>query len=211
MDVRSTYSAAVDIAADLLGDPAVEASWDEPSALAGWQVSGLSGHLARAVTTVEQYLDGDPVPQGELLTPGGYYAAAIHTSELESDLHRTIRERGDEMASGGRANLRERVVSTATRLRDRLPSEPEDRQVAVLDGMVLRLDDYLATRVVELVVHSDDLALSAGAPTPEFPADAYRIATDALIDTARQRYGDVAVIRALARRERDHVHALRVF
>jgi hypothetical protein len=211
MDVRSTYLSAVDIAIDLLDDPDVEAAWSIESALSGWRVSGLCGHLARAVITVEQYLDADPAPRGKLLSAGGYYAAVIDTNDLDSELHRTIRARGDEMASGGAASLLQTVLSSATRLRDRLPSEPEDRQVAVLAGTVLRLDEYLATRLVELVVHADDVAVSVGIATPTFPAEAYRIVIETLLDVSLRRFGDLAVIRALARRERDEVEALRVF
>jgi hypothetical protein len=135
----------------------------------------------------------------------------IQTNDLDSDLHRTIRKRGDDMASEGFTRLYQRVSSVAERLRERLPSEALDRLVSVLDGVALSLDDYLATRIVELVVHSDDLAVSCGLATPEFPAKALRLATDALVDTARQRHGDLALILALARRERDAIHALRVF
>jgi hypothetical protein len=64
--------------------------------------------------------------------------------------------------------------------------------------------------VVELVVHVDDLATSLGAePAPLQPGTS-RVAIDALVDVARLRYGDLAVLRALARRERDQVEALRV-
>jgi hypothetical protein len=211
MGARTTYLSTVTVALDLLGHPAVHAAWDQPSALEGWRVSGLAGHLARAVTTVEQYLDGDEAPAGELVTPGGYYARVIPTDDPESDLHRSIRRRGDEMASEGATRLHEKAASTAERLRNRLALEPAGRRMSVLDGVVLSLDDYLATRVVELVVHSDDLAMSAGIATPAFSAEAYRLAAEALVDTARQRHGDLAVIRALTRRERDAVHALRVF
>ena len=74
----------------------------------------------------------------------------------------------------------------------------------------MTVDEYLRTRVVELVVHADDLAASVGvapmAPRPETG----KIAIDALVDVARIRHGDLAVLRALARRERDPVGALRV-
>jgi hypothetical protein len=63
---------------------------------------------------------------------------------------------------------------------------------------------------VELVVHADDLAASVGVePTPPQPA-ATAVAIDVLVGVARVRHGDMAVLRALARRERDTVRALRV-
>ena len=73
------------------------------------------------------------------------------------------------------------------------------------------MDDYLVTRVVEIVVHTDDLSASVSIPTPHFDASTVNLAIDCLMDVARLRHGDMAVLRALARRERDQVEALRVF
>jgi hypothetical protein len=74
----------------------------------------------------------------------------------------------------------------------------------------MTLDEYLRTRVVELVVHADDLAASVGVePVPPQPATT-AVAIDVLVGVARIRHGDMAVLRALARRERDTVRALRV-
>jgi hypothetical protein len=74
----------------------------------------------------------------------------------------------------------------------------------------MMLDEYLRTRVVELVVHADDLAASIGVElVPPQPATC-RVAIDVLVDAARIRHGDMAVLRALARRERGPVEALRV-
>lgn len=208
---RQTYLDAVDAALDVFRTAELGASWTQPSALTAWSVAGLAGHLARAVTTVEQYLEAEGAPGARRIGAGEYYATVVDTSDLDSDLHRTIRRRGDEMAAGGLEQLRERVEAAADRLRKRLPEEPDDRSVAVFQGVVLSLDDYLGTRLVELVVHADDVAVSLGIPTPAFSADAYRVVEDVLVDTARRRHGDLAVVRALARRERDAADALRVF
>jgi hypothetical protein len=95
-------------------------------------------------------------------------------------------------------------------LKLRLAGEPEDRRIRVFKDLVLLLDDYLVTRIIELTVHTDDLAVSVGLPTPEFPASATALAIEALVDVAIPRNGDLAVLRALTRRERDEVEALRV-
>jgi Mycothiol maleylpyruvate isomerase N-terminal domain len=55
-------SAAVAVA--LLADPAVTASWDEPSALAEFTVRGLAGHLARQVHVVRELLAAEE-PEGD--------------------------------------------------------------------------------------------------------------------------------------------------
>jgi hypothetical protein len=73
------------------------------------------------------------------------------------------------------------------------------------------LDEYLVTRLVELVVHSDDLATSAGLETPEFDAMTMACVVGCLLAMVRARHGDIAVVRGFARRERDAIEALRAF
>jgi hypothetical protein len=72
------------------------------------------------------------------------------------------------------------------------------------------LDEYLRTRLVELTVHIDDLALSLDVDPPVVPSAAYEVAIGVLVEVGRRRTSDLAVLRALTRRERDDVDALRV-
>ena len=72
------------------------------------------------------------------------------------------------------------------------------------------LDDYLITRLLEVVVHTDDLAVSLGIEPPDFPRPATAAVIDCLLEVARRRHGDIAVVRAFTRRERDRPEALRV-
>jgi hypothetical protein len=60
-------------------------------------------------------------------------------------------------------------------------------------------------------VHTEDLALSVGIEPPPPPDDALDIAIRHLVNVARARHGSVAVLRALTRRERDDVDAMRIF
>ena len=83
--------------------------------------------------------------------------------------------------------------------------------VATLGGLSLQLDEYLITRRVEVVAHTDDLAASVGLDPPVFDMDATGIVVDCLSAAARRKHGDLAVLRAMIRRERDQVRALRVF
>jgi hypothetical protein len=75
----------------------------------------------------------------------------------------------------------------------------------------MTLDEYLRTRVVELVIHGDDLASSVGLAFGPVASDLATTAISTLVEVARVRHGDMAVLRALTRRERDSVQALRVF
>lgn len=207
--VRAALLACADTSIQLIRTPRLRERWDTPSVLEHWSVSGLAGHLVRAFTTIEEYLDA-PEPTGESIGPAAYYAAALDNSDLQSDLHNTIRRRGDEMAAQGLDSLIAHQEGLTARLRSRLAEEPPDRKVGVFKGLVLSLDDYLITRIVELCTHIDDLAISVGEPTPDMPPEALDLAISALVGLGRHRHGDLAVLRALVRRERDDVNALRV-
>jgi len=55
---------------------------------------------------------------------------------------------------------------------------------------------------MEIAVHSDDLAVSAGIDTPDLPAAVIEPVVDLLTRIAVRRHGQPAVLRALSRAER---------
>jgi hypothetical protein len=207
--VRATFLATGRVAADLLAAPEVEAAWERPSALPEFSVRGLAGHLLRATGSVAAYLDR-PEPDGDPVSAAEYYVQAVEEPDIHSDVHRAIRQRGEEEAAGGYEAVRDRSYALLDELGARLESEPADRKVRAYKDLVLRIDDYLVTRLIELVVHVDDLAVSAGVPPPGLPPEATGVAITTLVEVAQLKHGDLAVLRALARRERDQVGALRV-
>ena len=69
-------------------------------------------------------------------------------------------------------------------------------------GWSLSEHDFLVTRLMEIVVHSDDLAASIGVVTPEFPAEVLAPVLDLLTGLAVRRHGSTAVVRTLARPQR---------
>jgi len=207
--VRETFLQTATSARALLGAPGVADRWHEPSALPELSVAGLAGHLVRAVVLVEQYL-GSAAPPGARLITADEYCGQLLQPDIHSAANSGVRQRGEAMAAAGRQSLIELLDGTIERLRARLSSEPENCTLEVIGQMPMLLDEYLRTRIVELVVHADDLAVSVGMETPARPPDALTIAIDTLIGAARYRHGDLAVVRALARRERDTIQALRV-
>jgi hypothetical protein len=217
---RAVFLEAMAAAVPLLEAPELAARWEEESALARFSVLGLAGHLLRATTSVEAYLDRpEPARGEEVLSAAAYYAAAVYSDigdarftgpDLDGDLHRAVRARGEEAAAGGPEALARDWSQAAGRLTARLAAEAPDRRMRVFNNLVIGLDDYLATRLVELCIHTDDLAVSLGVDPPALPAAATGLAVATLVDLARHRHGDAAVLRALARRERDAVAALRV-
>lgn len=208
-EVRLAFLAAAGAARPLLSLAEVGEHWNEPSALAEMTVGALAAHLVRAVTTVGQYLDS-PVRNHheEPLSAGAYLASFTGTDDLASPFNTGIRERAAALAAEGHRALLDTLEHAANHLRVRLADEPEDRRVEVYGGFVLPLDEYLVTRIVELTLHSDDLCVSLGRPTPSLPGTALTI--QALVDAATIRHGETAVLHALARRERDTAQALRV-
>jgi hypothetical protein len=211
-EIRVVFHETVDAVRPLLAGPGLRERWETPSALELMSVGALAGHLLRATALVDSYLDR-PQPDistSSVIRPAQYLAQALTTDDLNSALHQSIRQRGEEMAAGGADAVLERWDATATTLRQRLEAEPAERMVSVLDAMVLTLDDYLRTRILELCVHTDDLAVSLDVPTPPLPDQAVDVAVKVLMEVARIRHGGLAVVRALARRERDTVQALRV-
>lgn len=212
MSIRFVFLDACDTARPLVASDSVGERWGAESALAQMTVGSLAGHLMRAVTSVDAYLDAKVTDVGSVLDAPGYYASiqGLVGDDLESKLHRAIRERAESEAASGHDGVVERWDVALERLRRRLSAEPHDRRLPALGGRLISLDDYLVTRLVELIVHSDDLAVSVGATPPVFSREATGAVIDCLVGVARVRHGDEAVIIALSRRERDTVNALRV-
>jgi hypothetical protein len=209
--VRARYLAAARTALELLDSPELAERWDEASVLEGMSVADLAGHLTLSgVLIVEQLLDGADPASATTVTGGRYYGSFVSAVDPG-------RERSHAVAVRGREAVVRAASEALERLADRLVSEPGDRQVESR-GMPLLLDEFLRTRSVELAVHVEDLELSVGLgpgltaadPVPDVPDDLVTDAIDVLVAAAVARHGAPAVLRALTRRERDHVDALHV-
>ncbi len=210
MTIRRVFLETAATVRPLLDEPALTASWESPGALELMSVGALAGHLVRAVATVERYLDEPPSEAPLLDAPGYLMSVDGLADEITSELHRGIRARAEAEARGGPEGVRATWDGAMRSLRRRLPDEPADRRVAVLGGRAMLLDQYLVTRLLELVVHGDDLAASLGVEPPPFDTEATGLVVECLLEVARRRHGDLAVVRAFTRRERDVVQALRV-
>ncbi|GAA3700403.1 hypothetical protein GCM10022224_077870 [Nonomuraea antimicrobica] len=203
---RQSYLVAAASAVSLLNDPAVAASWDKPSALMEFSVAGLAGHLAHQLVRAADVLP-PAAPDGPAQEP---IALIEHFSRspwvqagLDHESNLSIRRGGETAAAAGPAVLVERAQALLEMLSAALPAEPADRVVFLpWSGWSLRLDDFLLTRLVELVVHSDDLAASVGVETPALPDSVIVPVVELLARLAVHRHGPTAVIRTLSRAER---------
>ncbi|MEV4399553.1 maleylpyruvate isomerase N-terminal domain-containing protein [Nonomuraea sp. NPDC049607] len=202
-EIRQSYLVAAASAMSLLRDPAVRAAWEKPSALTEFSVAGLAGHLAHQIVRVVDVLDtgeepGEPIPLIEHYTRSPWVQAGL---DHESNV--SIRRGGQAAAADGHATLVDHTQALLDRLLVELPAEPADRVVRLpWAGWSLLLDDFLLTRVMELVVHSDDLAASVGIETPELPPAIIEPVVELLARLAVHRHGATAVIRTLSRAER---------
>ena len=184
---------------ELLRSPLVAEKWDQPSALPEFRVGALAGHLARAVFTTEGYLTAETPADATPTDAIGYLGLLL---TLTDDDNRQIVDRGAVDAGTGPDDLTARYDATVARLRATLPGLPADRPMPMRAGLLLPLGDCLVTRLVELLVHADDLAVSIGVPTPEFDEEAADLVVTLLARFARRRHGTPALLRALTRHER---------
>jgi hypothetical protein len=199
---RRAFLDAAAIAVDLLADPAIADRWTEPSALTGLTVGGLAGHLARQFNQVVEAVEAPESDQEPRDLMAHYAAAAWLGQDIDAPANVAIRGLSDDYAAIGHPHLVERAHAELATLRATVPGLAPDRSTLIWTGWALTLDDLLVTRMMEIVVHSDDLAVSVGVPTPVFPTQVLTPVLGLLTALAVERHGQVAVLRGLSRQER---------
>lgn len=201
--MRDAYLAAADRAVALLSREEVAAGWARPSALDQWTVGGLAAHLAGQVLTVQRLLELPETEQQPITLDEHYGRAAWVGAAVDDPVNAGIREGGEREAAAGP----QAVLAGVTRAREAvvplLRDQPSDRVVLIpWQGWALLLDDFLTTRMMEIVVHSDDLAASVGVEAPAQPREVLDPVLGLLTRLAVRRHGQSAVVAALARSER---------
>jgi hypothetical protein len=201
---RNVFFDATSSVADLIASPAVGCHWGQLSCLDGFTVGGIAGHIVRSVQSLVDLLER-PLPEGaRVVTPAEFFGVnrpkgavlddpiakfMVHDGENRAEL-------GQEVVVGTFCEL---VVRAEEVLRD-LTATTIIPTIRIPDG-VTSLGIYLTTRVVELVVHGDDLASSVGIEwQPPFAAGA--LAIGVLVQIASEQHSAVEVLRVLARPER---------
>lgn len=200
------FLAAAEASAVLLDRPELARRWDEPSLLAGFGVAELAGHFVRAVGVTNAVLARGRATGAPIRDLARSYAAGIQSwADRSGVIHSNATAEATLGPDGLALRYRAALAECHSLLGAGRPSP-----VTTSSGDVLSLADYLLVRAVELVTHADDLAASLGQPPPQLPGRLTRAVTDLLVNVARARHGEMAVLRALARRERDEPEALRV-
>ena len=216
ISVREALWSALDAAVAIATRDEVAVAWTDPSALDGFTVGGLVAHELIATERTALVLE-EPAPDAgavELVGLPDFYGPnrIDDPAELAGGLPALLRQGASARAEAGPVPVVGELAGLGARLRPLVEAATADRLVPVVQvpGGAARLDDYLATRVIELVVHTDDLACSVGMAAPDIPADALAVVTAAFLDLAVARSGGRAVLRAFARRERADADTLRV-
>lgn len=201
-DVRAVYLACLPPVVELLADELLDAHWDEPSSLVGLTTGALAAHLARSATRPLVVMERRTSVAPVATTPGGYYRAIDLTGDLDSEINTGIRQRADTEARAGPAAIHAAVAAAAGTLATTVPALELDAVIEAFADLPIPFSVYLETRVLEIVVHVDDLL--AGLPTlpGELPAAAWTVATEVALDVARSRSGDRALLRTMVRGER---------
>lgn len=201
--IRAAYLLAAQSAADLLDDPAVANLWSKPSALESFTVSGLAGHLARQLFSVSSTLQR-PAPTQEPVSLLGHYSKVLWIdADVDADINVRIRQGGEQAASDGASVLAAQAREALGLIESLLATESEDRLVEPPAGpWSLKLDDFLITRMMEIAVHSDDLAYSIGVQTPALPPSVVDPVLALLTSLSARRHGVIALLRAFSRAER---------
>ncbi|MFD9796557.1 maleylpyruvate isomerase N-terminal domain-containing protein [Streptomyces sp. NPDC059070] len=187
----------------LLRDPAVDAAWAGPSALAEFGVGALAGHLAYQILSVPEALAA-PVPEEPVVSLLGHYERVEWIGAgLDDEISVRIRSGGEQDAAVGPHALADRVDSAVAESAVALAAAGNRPvRIGLWGPWSLRLDDFLTTRMMEIAVHSDDLAVSTGIAAPVLPPSATDTVIDLLARLAARRHGPTAVLRALSRAER---------
>ncbi|MFJ6832808.1 sterol carrier family protein [Streptomyces sp. NPDC091209] len=135
-----------------------------PAQLGDWTVRELAAHITMAVETVSRHLDLPAPAAKELALLDWPFGTAARAGDIAD---------GTRALAAGHPDLDALYAGTEQRITERLATAPDGRLLAVRAG-AMTLDDYLVTRTVELVVHTDDL--NRAVPGLDVPYDRQALA-----------------------------------
>jgi uncharacterized protein (TIGR03083 family) len=147
--VEAVGKAAHAVPADRLADP---------SGLPGWDVHQLLVHIARQIEAVPRLVGEAPPAAAQAEVDLSLWARS--TAAIADRLDEDTRE-----AAAATEDAAARIDTAAARLDEVLEEAGSTRLVPHLFG-AMTAADFLVTRLVELVVHSDDLATATGMDVP---------------------------------------------
>jgi hypothetical protein len=214
-NLLGAYLAAVDWLVSLLESESVRAVWDEASAIDGYSVGGVAAHAVQGVVWFEQLLS-DPEPRGlREVTVTEFYGLnrVVVSSPGEDPLASSLQAAAEAFALSGAPAVLESCQASRVRLAVMLEAVDAGRAVPVLrvPGGQVPLREYLRTRVLEVVVHGDDvLSTVQSTDLADPPPEAVTVSVGVCLDLAEARVGGLEILRSMTRVERAVPDALRV-
>ena len=170
--------------------------WDG-TGLGEWSVRELVAHTNRVYRTLLDYVAGDTIDPTPIGSASDYFRIVL--AEETPHVHIAERARREVADYVGRDMVA--VTEELARRAAKLVETASGSTVMHLFVGEMELDQYLATRVVELVVHGTDLARALDLPT-EPPQESSAVALAVLIGLARP--ADLAaILRLLTGRDAD--------
>ncbi len=165
--------------------------WAAPG-LGEWSVLELAAHASRAYTTVVDYLE----PRGDIDVDSAsdYFRRAMPDAAVNAAIADRGRNEGQALARDPVGMIEARAATTFATI-----EAAPIGSVCVSRGGTISLGDYLATRIVELSVHTLDLADAVGLDDFEPPPAAAKVAIAVLGALASQPSPSV-LLRALTGR-----------
>jgi uncharacterized protein (TIGR03083 family) len=136
-----------------------------PTRLGAWTVRDLAAHITMAVESVTRALARPEPPKAELNALDYASATAAHADAI-AEGSRGLAEAAPDLVA--------LYAGVEQEITDALAAAPQGRIIDTRAGG-MRLDDYLLTRTIELVVHTDDL--NAAVPGLDIPYDRHALAT----------------------------------
>jgi uncharacterized protein (TIGR03083 family) len=130
-------------------------AWGRP-ALGAWNVRELTAHALRAFTTIETYLGAAPTIDRPLADAIEYYTTVLADPGVHAQVLDRGRQAGRELTDP--TGMSETI---AARVLAQVAGTADDEVVHTFAGQIT-LSEYLATRVVELAVHTLDLQRATG-------------------------------------------------
>ncbi len=167
------------------------ARWNDPG-LGEWSVLELAAHASRAYPTIERYLQ--PVGHIDCDSGAEYFRRAMQAADANEAIAARGRDEVAELGEDPLSAVRARAESAIAAVEAASPGA-----VCVTAVGTLSLGDYLGTRVVELTVHTLDVAAAVGQHLVEPPEAAALVSLVVLTAMAAQPSSGV-LLRALTGR-----------
>ncbi|HVV30497.1 MAG TPA: maleylpyruvate isomerase N-terminal domain-containing protein, partial [Mycobacteriales bacterium] len=164
MNLAQALSDAMACFCALARSESVGECWDRDSALEGLSVGAVVSHVCIQTGWSETVVTRPGPVDHPVVTAGIWFADVRPGPGYDPDVHQGVVQQSVQLATRGHQSVTDKLDRVTGRLRDRLTGAELDRLVGLepVDQHAVTLRDFVRTRIVEFVVHADDLAASVG-------------------------------------------------